>query len=288
MGALIFDPWSARIAEMRGMDLCYIGGSVMKSAELALPDDIVMTNLSDIVDICRRITRAADVTLIMDVDDAGGTPVTVWRTVRELEAAGIAGIEIEDNRVPAYYGESADRHELLTPLDRQVELFAAAVAAKRDPDTVIIARTAAHTLTERPSQDFLERVAAYSKTGADAILLIALDHHGGDGRADVEAARGATDLPIIAMGLSWQLQRDEDWLRTYGVKIRVTKDNWAFRMAVKAVNDCFEFLEAGGNPADLADRCVPLATVRQVMTHSSEFKEWSSRYDRRTRESQAR
>jgi 2-methylisocitrate lyase-like PEP mutase family enzyme len=168
----------------------------------------------------------------------------------------------------------------MRPLPEQVDLFKAAAAARRDESTVIIARTAAHAMSERPNKDFLRRIEAYSATGADAILLPVLDHHGLDGRADIEAAHSVTGLPLIAVGLSPELQRDSEWLAANCVRVRVTKDNWAYRMAIKAVIDCFEHLESGGDPAELEPRCVPLAMAREVMTHSAEFKEWSARYDK--------
>jgi 2-methylisocitrate lyase-like PEP mutase family enzyme len=276
---LVFDPISARIAEMRKQDIAYMGGSAMKSAALMMPDDINMVNLTDIVDACRRILYAADISLTVDVDDAGGSAVNVYRTVRDLEQIGVAGLEIEDNHVPSYYGQANSRHALLAPLAAQVDHFKAALDARRDSSTMILARTGSHTLAAAPSQDFLDRIAAYTEAGVDAIVLPSLDHHGADGRADVEAARRVTHLPFITVGLSWQVQQDKKWLAANGIRMTVIKDNWAYRMAVKSIIDCFEFLDAGGNPADLVDRCVPLEMVRKIMTRRPDYESWSRRYD---------
>ncbi|HVZ13602.1 MAG TPA: isocitrate lyase/phosphoenolpyruvate mutase family protein [Bauldia sp.] len=277
--ALVFDPISARIAEMRKQDIAYMGGSAMKSAALMMPDDINVVNLTDIVDACRRILYAADISLTVDVDDAGGSAVNVYRTVRDLEQIGVAGLEIEDNHVPSYYGQATSRHALLVPLAAQVDHFKAALDARRDSSTMILARTGAHTLAAEPTQDFLDRVAAYTEVGVDAIVLPSLDHHGADGRTDIEAARRVTHLPFITVGLAWQVQQDGEWLAANNIRMTVIKDNWAYRMAVKSIIDCFEFLDGGGNPADLVDRCVPLEMVRKIMTRRPDYESWSKRYD---------
>ena len=95
LAANIFDPLSARIAHMLDYEVCFLSGSVGKVANLGVPD-IVMTNMSELVDVCRRITRIADVSLMHDGEDEFGNAVNVVRSVKELEAAGVSAIEIED------------------------------------------------------------------------------------------------------------------------------------------------------------------------------------------------
>ena len=102
LAANIFDPLSARIAHMLGYEVCVLSGSVGKAANLGVPDG-VLSNMSDVVDHCRRITRIADAPLMVDAEDGFGNAVNVVRTVREMEAAGVAAIEIEDNFVPRQF-----------------------------------------------------------------------------------------------------------------------------------------------------------------------------------------
>ena len=99
LAANIFDPLSARIAHMLGYELCVLSGSVGKAANLAAPDGVI-SNMSDVVEHCRRITRVGDITLMVDAEDGFGNAVNVARTVREMEGAGVSAIEIEDNFVP--------------------------------------------------------------------------------------------------------------------------------------------------------------------------------------------
>ena len=103
LAANIFDPLSARIAHMLEYEVCVLSGSVGKVANLAVPDG-VLANMSDVVDHCRRITRIADVSLMVDAEDGFGNAVNAARTVREMEAAGVSAIEIEDNFVPKHIG----------------------------------------------------------------------------------------------------------------------------------------------------------------------------------------
>jgi carboxyvinyl-carboxyphosphonate phosphorylmutase len=139
LAANIFDPLSAHIAQLLRYDVCVLSGSVGKVANLGVPD-IVLANMSDLVDHCRRITRIADVSLMVDAEDGFGNAVNVMRTVKELEAAGVSAIEIEDNVVPRQFNVS---HPGLISTVEQVGKLRAAVAARTDPTTVIVARTSA-------------------------------------------------------------------------------------------------------------------------------------------------
>jgi 2-methylisocitrate lyase-like PEP mutase family enzyme len=108
LAAPIFDPLSARIAEFQGWEVAKLSGSVAKFANLAIPDGIALSNISDLVDVCWRIQRVANLCLIADADDGGQHAIAVARTVRELEATGVCAIEIEDVRVPTHL---ASKHE---------------------------------------------------------------------------------------------------------------------------------------------------------------------------------
>ena len=138
LAANIFDPLSARIAQIVGYDLLVLSGSVGKASNLAAPD-IVISTLPDVQDHIRRVTRNTDIPIMVDAEDGFGNAVNVWRCVRELEAAGVSGIEIEDNVVPRQFGVE---NPGLNPVATQVGKLKAAVAARTDPTTVIIARTA--------------------------------------------------------------------------------------------------------------------------------------------------
>ena len=155
LAANIFDPLSARIAHMLDYEVCFLSGPVHKVANLAVPD-IVLVNMSDLVDVCRRITRIADVSLMHDGEDGFGNAVNVVRSVKELEAAGVSAIEIEDAIPPARFNQEALG---LYSQAEQVGKLEAAVAARTDPLTVIVARTTA--LAEFPLDEALDRIKDY-------------------------------------------------------------------------------------------------------------------------------
>jgi len=194
---------------MLGYDVCVLSGSVGKVANLAVPD-LVLSNMSDVVDHCRRITRIADVSLMVDAEDGFGKAVNVMRTVKELEAAGVSAIEIEDNIVPKQFHVS---HPGLVSKAEQVGKLKAAVAARTDPTTVVVARTSA--LAECSLDEALDRIRAYADTGAEALMLIGVHRR----RADLEAVHQATPLPLCVLNPPPDVGNDPRFLAANGVRI---------------------------------------------------------------------
>ncbi|MCH7714025.1 MAG: isocitrate lyase/phosphoenolpyruvate mutase family protein [Chloroflexi bacterium] len=246
LAANIFDPLSARIAHMLEYQVCVLSGSVGKVANLGVPD-LVLSNMSDVVDHCRRITRMVDVSLMVDAEDGFGNAVNVVRTVREMESAGVSAIEIEDNFVPKRFNVSDPG---LISKEEQVGKLEAAVAARTDPTTVIVARTAALGLC--PLDEAIDRIAAYSQTGAEAIMLT-----GASSREQFEAVHRATQLPICVLSPPPDIRNDGAFLAANGVKILML-GNPTFAVAVKAIHDSLEHLKNGGPLEDLApDQATP-------------------------------
>ncbi len=265
LAANIFDPLSARIAHMLDYEVCFLSGSVHKVANLAMPD-IVLVNMSDLVDVCRRITRIAEVSLMHDGEDGFGNAVNVVRSVKELEAAGVAAIEIEDAIPPTKFNQQ----DLgLFSQAEQVGKLEAAVAARTDPMTVIVARTTA--LAQFPLDEALERIKSYSQTGVEAIRLAGLKT-----REQLEAVHKATPLPLTVLSPPDNMMNDMDFLAANGVSIVMT-GNPAFGMAIQAIYDSFKHLKDGGSVADLAPREASAELIRQV-NRTDEFIQLQERY----------
>ena len=265
LAANIFDPLSARIAHMLDYEVCFLSGSVHKVANLAMPD-IVLVNMSDLVDVCRRITRIAEVSLMHDGEDGFGNAVNVVRSVNELEAAGVAAIEIEDAIPPTKFNQQ----DLgLFSQAEQVGKLEAAVAARTDPMTVIVARTTA--LAQFPLDEALERIKAYSQTGVEAIRLAGLKT-----REQLEAVHKATPLPLTVLSPPDNMMDDMDFLAANGVSI-VMAGNPAFGMAIQAIYDSFKHLKDGGSVADLAPREASAELIRQV-NRTDEFIQLQEQY----------
>ncbi|MDA0733469.1 MAG: isocitrate lyase/phosphoenolpyruvate mutase family protein [Chloroflexi bacterium] len=242
VAANIFDPLSARIAQMLDYEVCFLSGSVGKAANLGVPD-IVMYNMSDSVDHCRRITRMADVCLMIDGEDGFGNAVNVMREIKELEAAGVSAIEIEDSIAPLQF--NAPDPGLYSKAE-QVGKLEAAVAARTDPTTVIVARTAA--LAKCPLDEALDRMKAYAHTGVEAIRLTGLKT-----RAQLEAVHQATSLPLTVLSPPADMIDDRAYLAANGVRILML-GNPAYAVAVKAVYDCLKHLKDGGAMEELAEK----------------------------------
>ena len=241
LAANIFDPLSARIAHMLEYEVCVLSGSVGKVANLGVPDG-VLTNMSDVVDHCHRITRIADVSLMVDAEDGFGNAVNVMRTVRELEAVGVSGIEIEDNFVPRKF--NVQDAGLITK-EEQMGKLRAAVAARSDPTTVIVARSAAFGLC--PLDEAVDRLSSYSQSGAEAVMLT-----GVKSREQIEAAHAATSLPITILNPPIEARNDSAFLAANGVRLLML-GNPTFAVAVKAIYDSYKHLQDGGAMEALSD-----------------------------------
>lgn len=265
LAANIFDPLSARIAQIVGYDLLVLSGSVGKAANLAAPD-IVVSTLPDVQDHVRRVTRNTDIPIMIDAEDGFGNAVNVWRCVRELEAAGVSGIEIEDNVVARQFG-SEDAG--LNPVATQVGKLKAAVAARTDPTTVIVARTAAW----RCDRDHaVERIKAYGQTGAEAFMLT-----GVKSKADIEATHKAVpNVPITVLGPPPGVKDDAGFCADNNLKI-IMLGNPTYLAAVKAIHDTLKFLRDGGDAAQLKDRQADADLARQVI-RTDEFERWQREY----------
>jgi carboxyvinyl-carboxyphosphonate phosphorylmutase len=265
VAANVFDPLSARIAHMLDYEVCFLSGSVGKVANVGVPD-IVLYNMSDAVDHCRRITRMADVSLMVDGEDGFGNAINVWRTVKELEAAGVSAIEIEDTIAPVRFNAPDPG---LHCTAEQVGKLEAAVAARTDPTTVIVARTAA--LTYCPLDEALDRIRAYARTGVEAIRLVGLRT-----REQLEAVHQATSLPLTVLSPPPALMNDRTFLTANGVRILML-GNPAFAVAVKALYECFKHLQDGGALEDLADKQASADLLRAV-NRTEEFLQWQQQY----------
>jgi carboxyvinyl-carboxyphosphonate phosphorylmutase len=265
LAANIFDPLSARIAHMLEYEVCVLSGSVGKVANLGVPD-IVLSNMSDVVGHCRRITRIADVSLMVDAEDGFGNAVNVVRTVREMEAAGVAAIEIEDNFVPRRFSVQDPG---LVSKGEQAGKLKAAVAARADPTTVIVARSAAFGMC--PLDEAVDRLTVYSQTGAEAVMLT-----GVKSREQIEAAHRATSLPLCILNPPPEARNDAEFLAANGVRILML-GNPIFAVAVKAIYDSLKHLKDGGTMEELAGRQAPLELLRSV-NRTDEFMRLQEEY----------
>src|SRR5438128_1699219 len=139
----VFSPLVARMAERLGFHAVYLSGAAL-SASLGLPD-VGLVTITEFTDEARRITSATRLPLLCDADTGFGEALNVERTVREFEAAGAAGIHLEDQQLPKRCGHLSGK--TLIDAETMAAKIRAAVAARRDPGFVIVARTDARGVT---------------------------------------------------------------------------------------------------------------------------------------------
>ena len=235
--ASVFDAVSSRIASALGFEVGMLGGSIASAVILGAPDVAVMT-LTELAGQVRRITRASDISQIVDADHGYGNALNAMRTVRELEDAGASGLTIEDTALPSRYG-SGGKEELI-PIGEMTDKLRAAVAARQDPATALFGRT--HALQATNLDDAVERAAAYAETGVDAIFLMGVKEE-----AHLQAVRAVTSLGSTPESLG------ADLLARYGVKI-VLRGHGTYTQTIRAVYESLEHQARGAAASELADR----------------------------------
>ena len=183
-----FDPLAARLVEEAGFPAVYMTGFGTSAALLGRPDVGLLT-MTEMVDNARRIADCVDIPVIADADTGYGNPLNVIRTVGAYEAAGVAGIHLEDQVAPKKCGHMEGK--LVIPAGEMAQKIRAAVQARTRPDFVIIARTDARAV--EGLEQALDRARRYREAGADALFIEAVTSE--DEAA--EAARAFPDVPLL-------------------------------------------------------------------------------------------
>lgn len=162
---------TALMAKQAGFRAIYLSGSGVASASYGLPD-LGLTTLDNVVEDASRITSVVDLAMLVDIDTGfGETAVSIGRTIKRLETAGVAAIHIEDQVVKKRCGHLPGKE--LVSVGEMCDRIKAAVDAHSDPDFMIMARTDA--FAEEGLQGALDRAGSYVEAGAGAIFAEALN-----------------------------------------------------------------------------------------------------------------
>ena len=162
----IYDGISARVAEQAGFPMGYLSGAGVATGYLGEPD-IGLTNGSDVADVARRIAVKATTPFITDADTGYGNALNVIRTVWDLEMAGSAGIQLEDQAAPKRCGHLNGKQCI--PAEEFAAKIRAAKYEKMYPETVIVARTDARAVYDL--DEALRRGEMYLNAGADVLFI---------------------------------------------------------------------------------------------------------------------
>jgi methylisocitrate lyase len=255
----------ARQVERLGFDAVYVSGAGMANATAGVPD-IGLLTLTEVVQLAGYIARAVKIPAIVDADTGFGGSENVARTVHELEAAGLAGCHIEDQEFPKRCGHLAGKS--LIDIDEMTEKIKAAVAARRDHDFMIIARTDA-----RAVEDFdrmIARAQRYVEAGADAIFPEALQN--------VEEFRDfpkRIDVPLLAnmteFGKSPLLSFKE--LAGFGYRMVIFPQS-AFRVSMKASHRLLRALKESGTQKEWLDEMQTREELYNLLDYDPAAEKW--------------
>jgi phosphoenolpyruvate phosphomutase len=226
-------PLSARLAEEAGFDGLWASGFEL-SALYGLAD-VSLISMTQHLDMLRCIAGQISLPIIADIDTGFGNAVNVAYTVGEYERAGAAAVVIEDKTFPKVTSLAADgRQELLRVEEFQGKLEAA-IAARTDPDFMIIGRTEA-LIAGLGEREALCRAHAYEEAGADMIVVHSKSKTPDEIESFVRAWNGAAPLLIIPTAYP---QLSADSIRALG-KVRVViYGNHAIRASVTAMQAVF-------------------------------------------------
>ena len=163
----IYDAYGARFVEQAGFEAVYMTGNGVSASLLGRPD-VGLIDLTLFSSHAHRAAVCVDIPLVCDADTGYGNAVNVRRTVEEFEGAGVAAIHLEDQVSPKRCGHLPGSRPVVDTSEH-VGKIEAALAARRDPDFIIIARTdaaAGHGL-----DDAIRRGKAYRAAGADVVFV---------------------------------------------------------------------------------------------------------------------
>lgn len=237
-----FNALTARLIERAGFQAAYLSGAAFSAGALALPD-VGLFTLSELVDETTRITRRTALPLIVDADTGFGEAVNVERTIIELEAAGAAAVQLEDQQLPKRCGHLSGKS--LVDADAMCTKLRAAAAARKNKDFVILARTDARGVEGFDAA--VERAKRYVAAGADWVFPEALETP-----AEFERFAKLVPVPLVAnlteFGRSPLLTRDELHQLGYAAALLPVT---TLRLAMKSVADALQSIAAAGTQRDL-------------------------------------
>jgi methylisocitrate lyase len=255
----------ARQVERAGFEAVYISGAGMANSTAGVPD-IGLLTLTEVARLAGYIAHAVNIPAIVDADTGFGGAENVARTIRELESAGLAGCHIEDQEFSKRCGHLAGKS--IVDVDEMVGKIKAAVAARGDPDFMIIARTDA-----RAVEDFdraVNRAGRYLEAGADAIFPEALQS-----ADEFRDFAKEIDLPLLAnmteFGKSPLLSFKD--LSDFGYRMVIFPMS-AFRVAMKASEEFLRALKQAGTQSDWLEKMQTRQELYDLLDYDPAAGNW--------------
>jgi 2-methylisocitrate lyase-like PEP mutase family enzyme len=262
-----FDALTARLLERAGFEAIYRGGYAAAAAAHGLPD-LGLTTLTENAEHLRRVANAVSVPVIADADTGYGEVAQVVRTVQEFEHAGAAAVQLEDQVFPKRCGHMEGK--AVIPVGEMAVKLRAALGARRNPETVIVARTDA--LAVNGLDDAIERARRYADLGADLVFVDAPTSEG-----DLEAiAAAGIDAPLL-VNVSEHGRTPDLGVRRFaelGFRVVLYPSSTLFA-AAGSTADLARRLREDGTTAGIVPRMLPFDELNDVLGKD----EWDARED---------
>ena len=249
-------PLEALCAEQAGFEAFYVSGYAVAAWRHGIPD-VGLFAMAEIVDAVRAIAAVVDLPLIADADTGYGDTANVRRTVRELERAGVAAIQIEDQTWPKRCGHM-DGKQVVDAADMARKVRAAA-ASRRDGDTLIIARTDARGPYD--IHEAIRRCALNRQAGAD-ILFVDAPESVDELRMIAESVPGPLLVNMSESGKTPILPAQTLGEMGYRIVIYPTS---ALRLAAGQILRLFRELRAEGSTGAWPEQMLSLDELNQLL-----------------------
>ncbi len=273
-----FNALTAMQIERAGFDAAYVSGASLAAAR-GLPD-IGLLSMAEVVADAKTIASAVAIPALADADTGYGAPLTVARTVREFERAGLAGIHLEDQKDPKKCGHLSGKS--LVPMTEMARKIGAAVEARRDPDFLIVARTDARSI--EGLEGAVRRARAYARAGADAVFPEALESVEEFRTFAERLAKEGVKVPLVAnmteFGKTPYLSTRE--FEDLGYRI-ILFPVTALRIAAKAVEELLLKLRSLGTQRELLGQMQTRQQLYDLLRYEDyekRDKDWYERYGR--------
>jgi 2-methylisocitrate lyase-like PEP mutase family enzyme len=253
----IFDMISAKVADGMGFDCLYVTGFGTVASHLGVPDAGIAT-YSDMVGRVGRFAQGTNTPVIADADTGYGGLLNVRHTVMGYEAAGVSGIQLEDQEVPKKCGHTPGRRVI--PAEEMFLKIKVAAEARRDPNFLIVARTDART--SLGLEEAIRRGRMYGDAGADIVFI-----ESPESEAEMAAVGKAINKPLLANmvegGRTPILPAER--LKALGYAIAIYPAV-GFLAAAKALEDAYAHLKAHGDSNAIpAERSYGFGRICELM-----------------------
>jgi len=252
----VYDMISARLADRLGFPALYLSGYGVAASHLGVAD-AGLASFADVVERARVLAGGTETPLICDADTGFGGLLNVSYTVRGLEAAGCAAIQLEDQQTPKRCGLTHGVR--VVPVEDMIRKIDVALEARADPTLLLIARTDAHGSLGLDAA--IERGARYARAGADVIFV-----QGIASEDDLRAVAGRVERPCIVnittpSGLG---SLAPERLRALGCRIAI-HPGLAMLAATAAMSAAYATLRRDGSLASLEQGLYDREAMHRLM-----------------------